>query len=171
MVWRFAFRNLRLRASETTRIRARRFRVSILFDGIVECACAWQYGWALRLVSAITVSTYVLAGLAKVLGPHGRAWAAGESLRAQIAMDALRKELLGEPMPAWSAALYDNVALFTVMGVGTLAVELGAPLALLGRRLSVAWVIAAWWLRESAITNGLRKCRAGNTPRRGARHR
>lgn len=110
-----------------------------------------EYGWALRLLCAITVSTYLLAGLAKVFGPQGWGWAAGESLRAQIAMDALRKELLGEPTSAWTAALKDEAALFTAMGVGTLAVELGAPIALFGRRLAALWLVAAYLLHWGVL--------------------
>jgi hypothetical protein len=43
------------------------------------------YGWAIKLLAALTVATYVLAGIAKLrLG--GLAWAGGEQLRNQIAI-------------------------------------------------------------------------------------
>ena len=75
---------------------------------------SWEYGWPIRLLCAITVSTYLLSGMAKVAGPLGWAWVHGEAFRSQIAMDALRKELLGKTPSSLAFDLYDQVALFTI---------------------------------------------------------
>ena len=98
-------------------------------------ASAWQYGFPIRLISAVTVIAYFVTGVAKVAGPLGWSWASGEALRSQVAADAIRKELLGgsgSPLFYW---LYNQAWLFATMGALTFAVELGAPLALLNKRL------------------------------------
>ena len=92
----------------------------------------------------VTVLTYFLAGVAKVAGPLGWSWGTGEALRGQIAVDALRKELLGSGGPALAFALYDQVLLFAIMGVGTLILELGAPVVVFSRRLSRWWVLSVF---------------------------
>jgi hypothetical protein len=112
-------------------------------SGAPAPAASWEYGWGIRLLCAVTVATYWLAGVAKVLGPLGWSWAYGEALRSQIAIDALRKEVLGSAAAPLAFRLYDQVALFGAVGVGTLIIELGAPLALLGRRLAAGWVLSA----------------------------
>ena len=89
--------------------------------------------------------------MAKVLGPEGFGWASGESLRAQIAMDAMRKELLGASGSPLGFALYDHVGLLAVMAAGTLVIELGAPLALFHRRSRVAWVAGAWLMHIGVL--------------------
>lgn len=105
---------------------------------------AWQYGFAVKLVCAVTVASYLLAGIAKVNGPNGWAWGTGELLLQQVAFDALRKELLGQPPPAYASFLYEQVWLFSLLAIGSLVVELGAPLALLDRRIGYAWALAAF---------------------------
>ena len=98
------------------------------------------YGWPVRLLCAVTVAAYFLAGVAKLAGDLGWAWAGGEALRDQIVVDALRKEVLGGgTLPALTHVLYDHVWLFTAMGVLTLALELGAPLALAHRKAGWVW--------------------------------
>lgn len=103
----------------------------------------WRYGWPVKLICAVTVLAYFLAGVAKVSGPLGWSWAGGESLRAQVAVDALRKEVLGAEGALLSLP-FDALPLFMMMGIFTLVFELGAPLALLGRRLSYVWALGAW---------------------------
>ena len=112
---------------------------------------SWKYGWALQLICAVTVATYFVSGMAKVAGPLGWAWAEGEAFRSQIAMDGLRKELLGKPAAPLAYVLYDQVALFTLMGVTTFIMELGAPLALLGRRIGLAWAVGAYGLHWGIV--------------------
>ncbi|MGD8863873.1 MAG: hypothetical protein PVI30_27915, partial [Myxococcales bacterium] len=62
-----------------------------------------RYGWPIRLMCAVTVVVYVIAGLAK-LRNSGWDWAEGEILRNYIAYDGARKAALGSihsPLGAW----------------------------------------------------------------------
>lgn len=102
-----------------------------------------RYGWAIRVMCVITVAAYVLAGVAK-LRAMGWAWADGEVLQSQIAFDNLRKIALGDshsPLGAW---IVQFPALFPPLAWATLVLELGAPLALLGRQAAKAWVLTIW---------------------------
>ena len=100
-------------------------------------------GWPLRLMSILTVVTYMLAGWAK-LDLGGLDWLSGDVLRNQVAFDNLRKIVLGDvhsPVGGW----FVGVEWFWLpIGTLTVIVELGAPLALLGGRIRTAWVAAAW---------------------------
>lgn len=102
-----------------------------------------RFGWPLRLMATLTCATYVLAGVAK-LRMAGFDWAAGEYLRDQIAVDNLRKVLLGSPPSPVAAPLLDQAWLFSGLAVLTLLIELGAPVALLGGRVALVWSLAAW---------------------------
>jgi predicted DCC family thiol-disulfide oxidoreductase YuxK len=104
----------------------------------------WRYGWPVQLISTVTVLTYFLAGIAKLLQGRGLAWAAGESMRSQIAVDTIRKEILGAPSSALAYDLYDQVWLFTILGVFSLVLEVLAPLALLRPRIGQAWAVNAF---------------------------
>jgi len=102
-----------------------------------------RYGWAARTMALVTIATYVIAGIAK-LENTGLHWAFGDALREQIAYDAVRKIELGSvssPLAPW---LVRMPWLFPPPAAFTLAVELLAPLALLGTRFAVAWSAAAW---------------------------
>ena len=111
-----------------------------------EPSSAWHYGFPVRLICAVTVCAYFVTGIAKVLSPLGRSWAAGESIRSQVAADAIRKELLGTAGSSLFYRLYHHVWLFTTMGVMTFFVELGAPLALLNKRLGKLWAVTAYMM-------------------------
>ena len=102
-----------------------------------------HFGWPLRLISIITVSTYVLAGVAK-LRTSGVDWVTGTVLRDQIAQDNLLKELFGAPSSPLAGPLLGHAWLFPPMAAFAVVVELGAPVALLGGRWRNAWVAAAW---------------------------
>ncbi len=102
-----------------------------------------SYDWAIRLLVAITVATYLLAGIAK-LRLAGGAWLDGHQLRNQIAIDNARKLLLGEASARLALPLLEHPAWFTAVSIATLCVELGAPLALLGGRIGRTWALAAW---------------------------
>ena len=106
-----------------------------------EAPVHWRYGWPVRLICAATTVGYFLAGLAKVAGDAGWNWASGESLRGQIAADAIRKTLLGESATPLAFLLYEHVWLFAIVGAMSLAVELGAPLAMLSRRAGMFWAV------------------------------
>ena len=103
----------------------------------------YRYGWAVRLICLMTVLAYVVAGLTK-LQNAGVDWLTGDVLRNYVAYDNLRKIELGDvhsPLGAWMVSygwMFPPLALFSV------AVELGAPLALLGGRITRAWIAAAW---------------------------
>jgi len=105
---------------------------------------SWRYGWPIALLNTATALTYFVAGVSKVVGPSGWGWASGEGMRGQVAVDALRKELLGDGASPLAFALHDKLVLYRILGIGSLAVELGAPLALLDRRLGRVWALAAF---------------------------
>lgn len=108
---------------------------------------SWRYGWPLQLANALTVTTYLLAGVAKVRGPLGWTWATGASLRDQVAADGIRKSALVCSTTGPSAAvkvLERRPALWSVLAVGSVLLELGAPIALADRRIGRAWSLAAW---------------------------
>ncbi|MBZ0237059.1 MAG: HTTM domain-containing protein [Deltaproteobacteria bacterium] len=108
------------------------------------------YGWPLRLMAALTCLTYVLAGIAKLrLG--GLAWAEGDFLRDQVAVDNLRKVLLGADASPLATPLLEHAWLFEVMAFATLAIELGAPVALAGGRVALAWALLAWGFHVGVV--------------------
>jgi hypothetical protein len=99
--------------------------------------------FVIRLLALVTVSTYVVSGWAK-LRAGGWDWILGDSLRNQVAYDNLRKAALGaphSPLGSWAVA---RPWLFPPLAVATLAIELGAPLALVRPRWALVWVGAAW---------------------------
>jgi len=102
-----------------------------------------RYGWALRAAAVVTILTYVLAGIAK-LRITGGAWLDGEQLRNQIAFDNLRRVVYGAGASPLATPLLEHPWIFQLLAVVTLAVELGAPIALLHPRVAAAWAGAAW---------------------------
>lgn len=108
------------------------------------------YGWPLRVLSLVTVSAYVVAGLAKFVHA-GPAWLGGDEIRAHIAFDAIRKLELGSVHSALGVALVKVPWLFAPLAIVTLALELGAPLALLGGRCAVAWAVVCWGFHFSVL--------------------
>jgi hypothetical protein len=108
-----------------------------------ELPASGRYGWALRAVGAVTVVTYVLAGVAK-LRLAGADWLGGDVLRAQVAYDNLRKIELGSmysPLGAW---LVGYAWPFRGLSWLSMFLELGAPMALLGNRPAWAWCLGAF---------------------------
>jgi len=106
-------------------------------------APASRYGWPVRLVSLVTVLAYAVAGWAKVRN-GGLAWVSGDVLRNHIAHDALRKSLVGASHSSLGTALLAHGWLFPPMAAASLVVELGAPFAVVRRRLRTVWAVAAW---------------------------
>jgi hypothetical protein len=102
-----------------------------------------RYGWVIRAMCAVTVVTYVLAGVAK-LKLAGFGWAGGDVLRAQVAYDNLRKIELGSLHSPLGVFMAGSRWPFSVLAALTLVLELGAPLALLGARAGRVWALAAW---------------------------
>jgi len=101
------------------------------------------YGWAIKLLIALTALTYVLAGIAK-LRIAGMDWIDGEQLRNQIAVDNLRKALFGDSIAPLATQFLEHPSGFTVFSVMTLVLEFGAPITLVGPRLAKYWALAAW---------------------------
>lgn len=103
---------------------------------------ATDAGWV-WLLAALTTATYLLAGIAK-LRLAGLGWIDGELLRNQIAIDNLRKALLGDGIAPLAATFLEHPRAFTGFSALTLVLELGAPLALLHPRIGRWWAAAAW---------------------------
>ena len=119
-------------------------------DGGQGPVASEAYGWPLKLMAAVTVLTYFIAGVAKIkLGGWG--WAEGVQLREQVAIDNVRKALLGSPMSPLAAPMLAHDAAFRVMAIMSLTIELGAPLALLHRRIAQVWSLAAWGFHVGVI--------------------
>lgn len=104
----------------------------------------WQYGWPVLLISTATVCSYLLAGIAKLAGDLAWEWANGSAMRSQIAVDAIRKEMLGAEAAPLFDILFEHTWLFLAMGILTFVLELGAPLALAKRRWGMAWAVLTW---------------------------
>jgi hypothetical protein len=102
-----------------------------------------RHGWALRAAAIVTVITYVLAGVAKAR-IAGWDWMGGEQLRNQIAFDNLRRAVYGARPSVWATPLLEHPIVFNILAVMTMVVELGAPLALLHRRVAAGWALSAW---------------------------
>jgi hypothetical protein len=119
--------------------------------GRAEPADSGAYGWAGRAMAWVIAVCYVLAGIAK-LKLAGPLWLEGALLRAQIAYDNLRKIELGSNYSALGAWLVQYRWPFRVFAWLTLVVELGAPLALLGGRVALAWVASAWLFHLGVLT-------------------
>jgi hypothetical protein len=108
------------------------------------------YGWAIKLLVALAAVTYLLAGIAK-LRIAGTDWLDGEFLRNQIAIDNLRKALLGDHVAALATLFLEQPAVLTVFCVVTLVIELGAPFALLGGRVGWTWAAGAWGFHLAVV--------------------
>lgn len=100
------------------------------------------YGAPLAIMSVLTVTSYTLAGIAK-LRYGGAAWLDGEVLLSHIAWDNLRKLELGAIYSPLGAFLCRFPKLFAPLAWLSLAFELLAPLALFSPRLSRLWIACA----------------------------
>lgn len=108
------------------------------------------YGWPLRVLSILTLSTYLISGIAK-LHLAGPEWLGGDEIRSHIAFDAVRKIELGSLHSPLGAALVGVPWVFTPLALITLAFELGAPLALLGPRCALIWTITCWGFHAGVV--------------------
>jgi hypothetical protein len=108
------------------------------------------YGWAIKLMIALTAATYLLAGIAK-LRLAGVAWADGETLRDHIAIDNLRKLMLGDAMAPLATTLLDHPGILRVFSMMSFAMELGAPIALVGGRIGRLWAYGTWGFHVGVI--------------------
>lgn len=100
-----------------------------------------RYNWPLALMRVLMVATYFIAGVAKLrwAGPD---WVGGDALRDTVAADSMRKVLLGSFHSPIAELALGQSWLFRGLAIMTLVVELGAPLALLGRPAALVWIAA-----------------------------
>lgn len=108
------------------------------------------YGWAIKLLVALLAVTYLLAGIAK-LRLAGMAWLDGEQLRNQIAVDNLRKALLGSPVAPLATPFLDHPGWFVAFSVMTIGLELGAPVILVDPRIGRWWALTAWGFHVGVV--------------------
>jgi hypothetical protein len=108
------------------------------------------YGWAIKLLAAITCATYLLAGIAK-LRLAGLGWVDGAQLGTQIAIDNLRKTLVGGTVAPLARPLVAHPDGLVVLAGLALGIELGAPLALLGGRIARIWALGAWGFHVGVV--------------------
>ena len=104
---------------------------------------AARYGWPIRLLVACGALAYMLAGVAK-LQNSGLDFVAGETLRNYVGFDNVRKIELGSihsPLGAW---LLPYPAFFGVLAWVSFVLELGAPAAVVSRRVGKGWAVAVW---------------------------
>lgn len=109
-----------------------------------------RYGWGPMLMAAVASATYLLAGIAK-LRNAGWAWLDGEVLLGHVAWDNLRKHELGDfysPIGAWLAG---HPWVFAPLAWMSVLLELGAPLALLGRRIAKVWALGMWGFHVGVV--------------------
>ena len=87
------------------------------------------YGWPLQLACVVVVTTYLVAGVAK-LRYGGVGWTSGDTLANHVASSAARLELFGATPAPFAASALRHGWLLTPAAVATVALELLAPLAL-----------------------------------------
>ncbi|MCA9706184.1 MAG: hypothetical protein KDK70_10075 [Myxococcales bacterium] len=102
-----------------------------------------RYGWPLRLMMLVTVSTYAIAGLAK-LRAGGLAWISGDTVQLHVAHEVLRTRRVGAEAAWLGPWLLPHAGAFSAIAVATVVLELGAPLALRAGRLRAAWLGGLW---------------------------
>jgi len=110
-----------------------------------------RYGWPVLLMCVVAALTYFTSGVTK-LRSAGLDWLDGENLRNYVAYDNLRKIELGDSHSPLAELVVPHAWLFTPLALFTLAVELGAPFALLHRRFARTWVAAAWLFHAGIFT-------------------
>ena len=108
-----------------------------------EATESTRYGWPIALASLVLVTSYVIAGVAK-LRYGGLEWIVGDTLRNHVAYAAVRLDLLGgtpSPLADWAVRLE---GIWPFAAAATIVIELAAPIALLGGRVRTVWVVATW---------------------------
>lgn len=102
-----------------------------------------RLGWTLQLMSAVTAVTYLIAAWAKIRSGAWD-WMTGDVLRNHIAHDNLRKLLLGDAHSALGGWSTRYGWLFPPLAIASMAVELGAVVAVSGHRIRMMWVTVVW---------------------------
>lgn len=102
-----------------------------------------KYGWPIRLMCTITVFAYVIAGITKMRS-SGASWFTSDLLQNYVAYDAIRKAELGSVHSSLGSYLSENhPGIFKPAAAFSLVMELGAPVALVNRKLAAYWVTTA----------------------------
>jgi uncharacterized membrane protein YphA (DoxX/SURF4 family) len=97
-----------------------------------------RFGWPVRLISAVTALTYMLAAIAK-LKITGPSWMDGEVLRNYVAYDGMRKSQIGSIHSPFGAWLVQYGWPFPLLSVLSFALELLGPIAICIPRLARPW--------------------------------
>ena len=112
------------------------------------------YGLVLQLACLCVVTTYVIAGVAKLrLG--GVEWALSDTLRNHIASSAVRLDLLGGNGSPIAGVVVRNAWILPPMAGLSVLIELAAPAALVGARWRNVWVTAAWLMHVAIFATML----------------
>lgn len=109
-----------------------------------------RYGWAIRLLCAVTVTTYFIAGWSK-LHNSGLQWVTSDTLRMYVAYDNLRKVELGDSYSWLGTMLARHGWLFPPLAAVSLFAELAAPLALVHPRVGRWWCALAWSFHAGVV--------------------
>lgn len=109
-----------------------------------------RYGWAIRLLCAVTVTTYFIAGWSK-LHASGLQWVTSDTLRMYVAYDNLRKVELGDSYSWLGTTLAAHGWLFPPLAAVSLLAEVAAPLALVHPRVGRWWCAVAWSFHAGVV--------------------
>lgn len=121
------------------RTRAQRWLAAILAPA--PALPSWRYGWPARLMILVMGVTYWVAGMAK-LGTNGIAWITDAHLLDHIGNNALRYLLFTDGASPLTYYVYAWPHwVWVVLGLGSITLELVAPLAVLGGRVSVVLAV------------------------------
>ena len=91
----------------------------------------------------LTFGLQLLTATGLLLG-GGWAWLSGDTVRLHVANEALRVGLVGGTVSPLATWLVPHAWIFAIAAWGTVALEVGAPLALLGGRVRTAWICGTW---------------------------
>ena len=151
LLWTLSYRNSWRMVFHTENLMV----LHVMVLGLAPSADAWSidsrghsqsgagacYGWPLRLMGAIVVLAYAIAGIAKFRW-GGTGWLEGDVLRNLVATDTVRKILLGSFYSPVAGSMVDASGAFKVFAIATVILELGAPVVWLGRRWAALWCLA-----------------------------
>jgi predicted DCC family thiol-disulfide oxidoreductase YuxK len=111
---------------------------------ILKTAFSWKYGWPVKLICLVTALVYFISGITKISGDLAWNWLSGEAMRSQIAVDSLRKNVMGVETSPFFEGLYAHSWIFFSIGVLTMLVELCAPFILHKKKLILPWILLAF---------------------------
>lgn len=101
------------------------------------------YGWPIKLMAALCVLVYLLAGIAK-LRNSGMEFVSGETLRNYVAFGNVRKVELGSGHSPLGVALLPYSGLFALLAGFSMVLELVGPLAVVHRKFGKLWALMVW---------------------------